>query len=174
MRKAGNHVRITAQLVKVADGFHLWSETYDRELDDIFAVQDDIARSVASALEGDAAGRKAGAPAPERRGLQPGAAGAAPPERSRRREPARSKRKSLLERALARDPKYAEAWVDLAVVHMRRYEQAQTIAAKDEALRKQQEALERALGLDPDLADAHARLARVHRLRWDFAAADAR
>ena len=51
VRKAGNHVRITAQLVKVADGFHLWSETYDRELTDIFAVQDDIARSVSSALK---------------------------------------------------------------------------------------------------------------------------
>jgi TolB-like protein len=50
VRKAGNRVRITAQLVKVSDGFHLWSETYDRVLDDIFAVQDDIARSVASAM----------------------------------------------------------------------------------------------------------------------------
>ena len=57
VRKAGNRVRITAQLVKVADGFHLWSETYDRELTDIFAVQDEIARSVSARLEGDAAGQ---------------------------------------------------------------------------------------------------------------------
>lgn len=51
VRKNGNRVRITAQLVKVSDGFHLWSETYDRTLDDIFAVQDDIANKVVSALE---------------------------------------------------------------------------------------------------------------------------
>ncbi len=50
MRKAGNRVRISVQLVKVADGYHLWSETYDRTLDDIFAVQDDIAQSVVKEL----------------------------------------------------------------------------------------------------------------------------
>ncbi|HEU5311514.1 MAG TPA: protein kinase, partial [Candidatus Eisenbacteria bacterium] len=50
VRKAGNRVRVTAQLIKASDGFHLWSETYDRVLDDIFAVQDDIARSVSTAL----------------------------------------------------------------------------------------------------------------------------
>jgi len=51
VRKEGNKVRITAQLIKAADGFHLWSETYDRELDDIFTVQEDIARSVAASLK---------------------------------------------------------------------------------------------------------------------------
>ena len=45
-----NRVRITAQLINVSDGFHLWSETYDRELDDIFAIQDEIARKVAKAM----------------------------------------------------------------------------------------------------------------------------
>lgn len=50
VRKAGNRVRITAQLVNAADGFHLWSETYDRVIEDIFAVQDEIAQSVAGAL----------------------------------------------------------------------------------------------------------------------------
>lgn len=51
VRKSGDRVRITAQLVKTDDGFHLWSETYDRTLDDIFAVQDDIASSVVRELE---------------------------------------------------------------------------------------------------------------------------
>ena len=51
MRKEGQRVRVTAQLIKVADGFHLWSETYDRQLSDIFAVQDEIARSVAGSLK---------------------------------------------------------------------------------------------------------------------------
>jgi len=51
VRKYGNKVRITAQLINAEDGYHLWSETYDRELDDIFAVQDDIARSIAETLK---------------------------------------------------------------------------------------------------------------------------
>ena len=51
VRKSGDRVRITAQLVKTGDGFHLWSETYDRTLDDIFAVQDDIANSVVRELK---------------------------------------------------------------------------------------------------------------------------
>jgi adenylate cyclase len=51
VRKSNDRVRITAQLIKVSDGFHLWSETYDRTLDDIFAVQDDIANQVVDALK---------------------------------------------------------------------------------------------------------------------------
>ena len=51
VRKSNDRVRITAQLIKVSDGFHLWSETYDRTLDDIFAVQDDIANQVVDGLK---------------------------------------------------------------------------------------------------------------------------
>jgi non-specific serine/threonine protein kinase len=51
VRKAGDRVRITTQLVSVADGYHIWSERYDRELEDIFAVQDEIAQKVVEALE---------------------------------------------------------------------------------------------------------------------------
>jgi serine/threonine-protein kinase len=50
VRRAGNRVRVTAQLIKVADGFHLWSDRYDRELTDIFAIQDEITHAIASAL----------------------------------------------------------------------------------------------------------------------------
>ena len=50
VRKAGNKVRITAQLINVTDGFHIWSETYDRELEDIFAVQEDIANRIVDKL----------------------------------------------------------------------------------------------------------------------------
>jgi adenylate cyclase len=46
VRKAGNRVRITAQLTSLADGYQLWAERYDRDLDDVFAVQDDIARTI--------------------------------------------------------------------------------------------------------------------------------
>ncbi len=51
VRKAGDKVRITAQLVKAANGFHLWSDTYDRRLDDIFVIQEEIARAVVDALK---------------------------------------------------------------------------------------------------------------------------
>ena len=51
VRRSGNHARITAQLIKVDDGFHLWSETYDRELDNIFEVQDEIAKAIVDALK---------------------------------------------------------------------------------------------------------------------------
>ena len=51
VRRDGNQLRITAQLVKAKDGFHLWSQTYDRPMDDIFKVQEDIARAVAEALQ---------------------------------------------------------------------------------------------------------------------------
>jgi TolB-like protein/Flp pilus assembly protein TadD len=58
VRKSGHRVRISVQLVKVADGFQLWSETYDRTLEDIFAVQDDIARTVVDALRETLLGTK--------------------------------------------------------------------------------------------------------------------
>jgi tetratricopeptide (TPR) repeat protein len=77
-----------------------------------------------------------------------------------------------VEQALAGNPDYAPAWVDLAIVHMRDFEDADTLAVKQDALRRQQDALAKALVLDPDMAEAHARMARVQRLHWDFAAAD--
>jgi len=51
VRRAGNRIRVTAQLINAADGYHLWSERYDRDLTDIFAIQDDIARAIAGALQ---------------------------------------------------------------------------------------------------------------------------
>jgi TolB-like protein len=53
VRKSGNKVRITAQLIEAGSGYHLWSQTYDRELDDIFAIQDDISASIGRALENE-------------------------------------------------------------------------------------------------------------------------
>ena len=51
VRKIGNRIRIAAQLVNVENGYQLWSETYDRQLEDIFAVQDEISRSIVEALK---------------------------------------------------------------------------------------------------------------------------
>ena len=51
VRKAGNRVRVTAQLIGIADGCHLWSERYDREMTDIFAIQDDISEAIVNVLK---------------------------------------------------------------------------------------------------------------------------
>jgi TolB-like protein len=170
VRKAGRQVRITAQLVKVADGFHLWSETYDRQLDDAFAVQDEIARSVAAALTRTLVGAasKRRLPDAEAYNLRLQALYLL----RRQVEGDIKKARELAEQAVATDPEYPEAWDTLAAVHVRELEAAQTFAAKQEALGRQQRALERALELDPGLAQAHARLARLRRLKWDFVGAD--
>ena len=63
VRKQGDRIRVTAQLVKAADGYHLWSETYDRQLGDVFAIQDDIAHQVVDAIQrtlGGASNRRGG------------------------------------------------------------------------------------------------------------------
>src|SRR4030095_11833322 len=65
IRRSGDHLRVTAQLVRADTGYHLWSETYDRELRDVFEVQDDIANAVVQALQiklmgGELSGRKGG------------------------------------------------------------------------------------------------------------------
>jgi adenylate cyclase len=62
VRKAGNRVRITAQLINAADGFHIWSETYDRKLDDIFEVQDEISGIIANKLKENMSGQQKPAP----------------------------------------------------------------------------------------------------------------
>ena len=51
VRKAGNRLRITAQLIKIADGYHLWSERFDRAMDDVFAIQDEISLSIVDKLK---------------------------------------------------------------------------------------------------------------------------
>ena len=170
VRKEGRRVRVTTQLVKTADGFHIWSETYDRQLDDVFALQDEIARSLASALSRTLVGAKAGGHVPDAEAynlrLQ------ALYLLRRQRESDTAKARALMEQAVAKDPEYADAWDALAVVHIREFEAAQTFAAKQTALGLQQRALDRALELDPGLPAAHARLARLKRLQWDFVGAD--
>ena len=56
VRRAGNRIRVSAQLINAVDGYHLWSERFDRELADVFAVQDEIAAAIATALQVKLAG----------------------------------------------------------------------------------------------------------------------
>jgi TolB-like protein/Tfp pilus assembly protein PilF len=171
VRKAGERVRITAQLVKAEDGFHLWSETYDRQLADIFAIQDEIAGAIANALQLRLVGQVAGTGNLEAYDLYLQARTLIYKRTLRDLQEARG----LIDRALALDPDYApalaasgELW-QLLSDGVSSYGDIPVLQA-DAAARRD---LERALRLDPDLADAHAALGLLSMSLGDYAAADA-
>ncbi|HJS57976.1 MAG TPA: tetratricopeptide repeat protein, partial [Vicinamibacteria bacterium] len=171
VRKAENRVRITAQLVNAADGFHLWSETYDRELDDIFAVQDEISRAVANALkvtllDRERSGSRGGNSAAFDRYLQ----GKYFAELLTKE--GWDKAISYYQQALEHDPGYALAWVGLAEAH---YNQADwAYVPVDEGYPKAGREAQKALMLDTDLALAHAALGQVKaNYDWEWTGADA-
>ncbi len=173
VRKEGNRARITAQLIKVDDGFHLWSETYDRELNDIFAVQEDIARSVAGSLKVALLGEKTAASAP--RDTNADAYSAYLQGRyflERRSQENMEKALGYFEQAIKLDPSYAPAWVGVAETH-----NSQAIfgyASFTEAFRKARAEAEHALTLDRNLASAYWVLGYVRLAHdWDWVGADA-
>jgi TolB-like protein len=158
VRKSGNNLRITAQLIKADDGFHLWSETYDRELDDVFAVQDEIAAAIGDALKVKLA-LVAGV------AVQPTVIKAANTDaydaylqgreliHHRNRE-AMEGAIQHLERSLSLDNSFAPAHAQLAIATMLLTSYAKSDRA--EARRKATRHLDRAQDLDADLAEAHA------------------
>ncbi len=151
VRKAGNRVRITTQLVKVSDGFHLWSETYDRVLDDIFAVQDDIAKSVAKAMNVALLGQQ-GAKAP----VNPECYNLilrAKYSGSRMTKNGVESAKLLYRRALEIDPNEPRAWAGLA--RMAAIEGGYGFADAIESTRECIAAGLRALSIDDTIAEAH-------------------
>ncbi len=162
VRSAGDQVRVTAQLIGVDDGFHLWSDSYDRQLTNIFAVQEEIAASVAEALS---------------QALMP--AGEAPRHATTdpqtydlylqarallrlRREEQLTRAAELLAEATERDPRFAPAWATAAQV-------ADVNERHDDAV----EFAERALALDPRNVDALNALGAAYRdtYRWEDAEA---
>jgi serine/threonine-protein kinase len=171
VRRAGNRVRIMAQLINVADGYHLWSERYDRELQDIFDVQDEIARAIADRLR-----------VTLKRGGQPFVkAGTSNLEAYQlylkgrellyRRGIYIRQAVQCFERAVALDPQYAMAWSGLAdsrsMLGLYGFEPSEATMplAKEAALR--------AVALDTELAEAHCSLACVHDLyEWEWAKAE--
>jgi TolB-like protein/Tfp pilus assembly protein PilF len=186
VRKSGKRVRITAQLIEVATDSHLWSETYDRELDDIFAVQDDIAQSVVkelrAALLGESAGTAAGATIAA--AVHNAAVGRSDdPEAfqlylqgkfygERMTQADTDKAIGLLQRALAIDPDFALAWAGLAHVHQ--VQAGFGFAPIDEGYENARKAAQHALRLAPDLVEAHIQLGAVQEGHdWDWTAANA-
>ncbi len=170
VRKVGNQLRITAQLVKAADGFQLWSETYDRTLEDMFAVHDDIARWVAWELRVALLVRGAEAPRPNAEAydlvLQARFVMQNATEESVRRG------REIMERALSLAPGYAPVWAGMGLVHRRENFLATTAEERQQANERARRALAKALELDPGLAIAHSRMAGVQHDAWEFAAAE--
>jgi len=173
VRKSGSRVRITAQLVSATDGFHLWSETYDRELDDIFAVQDDIAQSVAEALKVTLLAGERVASAPR------GATAPAYNAYLQGKYFFELNTKESLEKALRYfgeavdlDPDYAPAWTGLSLAYGN--QASEGYSPVEDGYEKARQAVEHALELDPNLAEAHGALAVVRRVYdWDWVGADA-
>ncbi len=172
VRKAGDRIRITAQLINAADGFHLWSESYDRTLDDIFAVQDDIAASVAEALEvelfgGGTSESEKSTPSAEVHNLVLQSVHFA----RRFTEPSLAKAAEYLEEALALDSEHAPAWAALASV--RHLQAGQAYIPMGEGVRLARQAATRAVELDPDLAEGWLALGELKTsFDWDWAGAE--
>ena len=181
VRKAGKRVRVTAQLINAADGYHLWSETYDRELDDIFAVQDDIAQAVLKELQANLMGT-AGADAvtaavsAATRGRTVDAEahqlrlqGRHLVQRGNKRD--RETAIAYYRRAIAIDADFAAAWADLALALFWRTATGGLSEGIDDYLKgfgEARETAERALALEPDLAEAHLAMAFIlSSITWD-------
>jgi len=156
LRKAGNKIRITTQLIDVSNDSHLWSQSYDRELDDIFSVQTDIAKQVAEALR-----VRILSPEMERISKKPTESAAAYSlylkgrQLWNTRDPDRVKEAiEMFSRAVQEDPGFALGYVGLADCH----EILLSNYGLDRELndRKARDMAKKALELDPDLAEAHA------------------
>jgi serine/threonine-protein kinase len=172
VRKQGQKVRISAQLIKVSDGFHLWSETYDRNLTDIFAVQEEIAQSVAGSLRVKLLGEKLASP----RATNVEAYNAYLQGKYFYARPTKEnldKAITYSDQAVRLDPSYAPAWAALSRAHSLQAG-AYSPAQLPEAYKSAREAAEQALALDPSLAEAHAAAGQIEQyFDWDWAGADA-
>jgi serine/threonine-protein kinase len=173
VRKSGTRLRVSAQLISVKDGYQLWSESYDRDLTDVFAVQEDVARSIVAALR-------------VRLGSAPAAALAARPTEdleaydlylkgrfawNQRTGPAMKEAVRYLEQAVARDSTFARAWAALADASILVVPYAGV--SSSEGWPKAERAARRALALDSTLADAYTSLGYGNMIyAWDWRAAE--
>ena len=155
VRKRGNQLRVTVQLIDVETGYHRWSERFDREVEDVFAIEDEIAEEVATNLRGSMLSSR------ERNALlRPGTGSAAYEYYLRGRQhlprmtqPDLLKSAAMFERAIQLDTGYAPAYAGLATVHATLHE---WFGGRAEDLAKAENASLRALELAPGLAETHA------------------
>jgi adenylate cyclase len=171
VRKSGEHMRITAQLIRADDGFHLWSQTYDRDVRDVFTVQDDIARAVAGELklalmgvDSNAGGRSSNVEA-HNLYLQ------ARYRVARDTVPDLEQAVPLYREALRLDPNYAAAWAALGFCYTRRA--ANGLDTTGVAYREASASATRAIELDPQLAEGYLTRAVAemqYQLNWQAGA----
>ncbi len=163
VRKAGNQIRITAQLIQAGDGFHLWSETYDRQLDNIFQIQDEISAAVVDALKvtllGDAPRAQQADPEAYRLYLE------GQYFFNQRSQESLLKAAQLLQRSVAIDPEYAPAWAELAFVQL--WLGASGGMEPTESIGLADQSTARALELDPTLSLAYTTRA-IRSVFFDF------
>ncbi len=171
VRKAGDRVRITAQLINAADGYHLWSQTYERTLADVFAVQDELARAIARTLTRTVTGTSSGplvqpqtdnldAYTSYLRGRHAWALASLEGYQAAT---------TCFEQAIALDPEYAQAYAWLAYAYAMLGFDEFGLSPVQEAMPKARAAAIRAVELDPTLGDAHFGRAVVAALYdWDW------
>jgi adenylate cyclase len=155
VRKAGNTVRITAQLVDAASDTQLWSQSYDRKLDDVFAIQDEIAADVVKQLRIKLLGA-----APKAKPVSPDAYTLYLQGRQLSRQvtaDSLNRAISLYQQALAIEPRYAAVWGSLRETYTTQADSG--LVPVEDGYRRGLDAANKALALDPDLASAHAGLA---------------
>jgi TolB-like protein/Flp pilus assembly protein TadD len=175
VRREGNHVRISAELIKAGDGFQLWSQTYDREIKDIFAVEDEIALSATEALQLKLLGGNGQPVAPTLRSSNPEAYEAYLQAeffsgRGLNKEDL-GKALAYTDTAIKLDEKYGPAWALRASVQNMMAESGLIDPA--EGFREARNDAERAISLDPTLASAHLALAETQiSCDWDWEAAN--
>ena len=168
VRKAANRVRITVQLIDAASDGHLWAENYDRSMEDVFAVQSDVAEKVANSLnlrltEGDRKKIESGGTA-DAEAYTLYLKGRFNLERWDKSSILAGKK--LLEEAIERDPDYALAYAGLAGAHSKLFFLEMSDA--DDARRKAEAFARKALELDGSLPEAHMALSRVLGSKYDF------
>src|SRR5438128_665704 len=168
LRREGNRVRITAELINARTGFHLWSETYDRQLKDVFALQDEITRSIVDALKIKLA---VSLPAREQRTTEVYDLYLQGLFFSNKSSEADLRRAlNFFQRALEKDPTFARAWTGIAKVW---YFLADVYVKPLEAYPASKEAALKAIALDEKDAEAHCYLSEAKRvLDWDLEGAD--
>ncbi len=173
VQRAGTHLRVTAQLIKTSDGLHLWSQSFDRDAADIFAVQDEVARAVVTALPGRLMPGQATLPSSQTT-RNPAAYDALLQGRffwNRRSEADLNSAIHSFDQAIALDSTFAEAWAGLADAYV--VLPFFSFVPTREAVPKAEAAAERALALNPNLGPAHAALAyAVMNYDWQWARAD--
>ncbi len=168
IRKSGDRIRMTAQLINVADGYHIWSESYDRKLDDVFAIQDDVASQIASALVDSFAGLEQ-QPASRTQNFAAFEAFRTGRLHWWRRSPEElQKAISLFAQALEHDPMFAPAYAAMADswLLLSLYGNLTNMRATERAMPM----IEKALEIDPESAEAFAALGLA---RWQIGQRDA-